>query len=65
MGKAMREQRILLKAGFALLRYDVVNKKIWKCSSPGSWKVLNRYETQTAMMQAWKAMMEDERNLAG
>jgi hypothetical protein len=65
MGKAMREQRILLKAGFTLLRCDLVNKKIWKCSGPGSWKVLNRYKTQTAMAQAWNKLMKDNKTLSG
>jgi hypothetical protein len=65
MGMAMREQRILLAAGFNIMRCNLILKQIWKCSSPGSWKLHSKHETQASTQRAWNELMKDHTKLAG
>jgi len=62
---SMREQKILIEAGYTLLRCDLINKRIWKCSKPGGWTILSKHKTQAETSRAWSERMKDETNLAG
>lgn len=69
MAMGLREQRILLNAGFRIFRLDLKQilgaQTIRTTRRPGSWSVYSKHESQAACKRAWNELMKDEKNLEG
>lgn len=61
----LRDQRILINAGYRLFRLDLELQRIRQATMAGGWGIYGNYETTAATLRAWKQLMKDEKNLEG
>jgi hypothetical protein len=61
----MREQSILLRAGFRLFRLELDFCRIRECKSAGGWGLHCNHKSKAATQRAWNELMKDDKNLEG
>ena len=61
----MREQQILLRAGFRIFRMEEAAMRIRECKGAGAWCIQSNHKSKAGMRRAWAELMKDEKNMEG
>ncbi len=61
----LREQGILLSAGFRIFRMEEMSLRIKEIKTGGDWGTFGKYPSKAAMRRAWAELMNDTKNLEG
>jgi hypothetical protein len=61
----MREQQILITAGYRIFRMPLACLSIKECKAGGAWCTYSTHSTMAGMKRAWAVLMADENNLEG
>jgi hypothetical protein len=61
----MREQQILIAAGFRIFFMEEMSLRIKECTTPGAWSTYSLHRSKAEMERAWAELMNDMKNLEG
>jgi len=61
----MREQKILMAAGFRIFRMEEASMRIKECKGGGACANYSSHRSKADMRRAWAELMKDEKNLEG